>query len=79
MTIELEDNFVKNLKREFNNLEVKEIIHKLYQSHKDRDTLNIEEIKDDDLDYKYILEARERREKGEKTHSIDEVLKEFEW
>ncbi len=42
------------------------------------DEPNLEVIKEDDPDYAYVKEARERREKGEKTYSIDEVMKEFE-
>lgn len=40
--------------------------------------LEIEVIREDDPDYGYVKEARERREKGEKTYSLDEVLKEYE-
>ena len=40
--------------------------------------LEIEEIKEDDEDYKYILEARKARKKGEKTYDLDDVIKEFE-
>lgn len=40
--------------------------------------LNIEMIVKDDPDYGYIKKARERRTRGEKTYSIDEVMKELE-
>lgn len=40
--------------------------------------LDIEVIEEDDPDYGYVREARVRREKGEKSYSIDEVLREFE-
>ncbi len=40
--------------------------------------LEIEVIREDDPDYGYVEEARERRKKGEKTYSLDEVLKEYE-
>lgn len=40
--------------------------------------LEIEVIREDDPDYGYVKEARERRKKGEKTYSLDEVLKEYE-
>ncbi len=40
--------------------------------------LNIEVIEEGDPDFVYVNEARKRREKGEKTYDIDEVLKEFE-
>ena len=41
------------------------------------ETLEIEEIKENELDYKYILDAREARKNGEKTHSLDDIMKEF--
>ncbi len=40
--------------------------------------LNFEVIKKDDSDYNFIIDARERRKKGEKLYSLDEILKEFE-
>ena len=40
--------------------------------------MEIEMIREDDPDYGYVEEARERRKKGEKTYSLDEVLKEYE-
>ena len=40
--------------------------------------LNIEVIEEDDPDFVHVKEARERRERGEKTYNIDEVLKKFE-
>jgi len=40
--------------------------------------LDIEVVREDDPDYDYIKKAREARAKGEKTYSLDEVLKEFE-
>ena len=39
---------------------------------------NLEAIEEDDPDFAYVKEARKRREKGEKTYDIDEVMKEFE-
>lgn len=41
-------------------------------------TLEIESIDKNDPDYDYFLEAKEARLKGEKTYSINEVIKEFE-
>ncbi len=38
----------------------------------------LETISPDDPDYKFIIDARKRRESGEKTYSIDEVIKEFQ-
>ncbi len=40
--------------------------------------LEIEVIEENDPDYGYVKEARERRKKGEKTYSVDKVMKEFE-
>lgn len=39
--------------------------------------LNIEQIKPNDPDYKLIQKARKNRVNGEKIHSLDEVIKEF--
>lgn len=43
-----------------------------------KSNIEIEVIREDDPDYGYVEEARERRKKGEKTYSLDEVLKEYE-
>jgi len=40
--------------------------------------VNIEEISKDDLDYNYIVDARQKRLEGENTYSLDEMMKEFE-
>ena len=42
------------------------------------DDMPIEVIEERDPDYGYVKEARIRRENGEKTYSIDEVMEEFE-
>ena len=39
--------------------------------------LNIEQINPNDSDYKLIEKARSNRANGEKVHSLDEVMKEF--
>ena len=39
--------------------------------------LNIEQINPNDPDYKLIEEARKNRANGEKIHSLEEVMKEF--
>ena len=39
--------------------------------------LNIEQISPNDPDYKLIEEARKNRANGEKIHSLEEVMKEF--
>ncbi len=42
------------------------------------DDFDLEIIKENDPDFDYVKQARKRREEGEKTYSVDEVLKEFE-
>ncbi len=39
--------------------------------------LDIEIIDEDDPDFQHIKEARERRAKGEKTYTLDEVMQEY--
>jgi len=39
--------------------------------------LDIEVIEEDDPDYGYVREARVRRENGEKSYSVDEVMREL--
>ena len=39
--------------------------------------LNIEQISPNDPDYKLVEEARRNRANGEKIHSLDDVMKEF--
>lgn len=41
-------------------------------------TLEIDEVAENDSDYNYILDARVARVDGEATYSIDEVIKEYE-
>jgi len=43
-----------------------------------KESLEIETISKDDEDFKYIRDAREARKNGEKTYSIDDMMKEFE-
>ena len=40
--------------------------------------LDIEVVEESDPDFGYVKDARESRENGEKTYSLDEVLKEYE-
>ncbi len=40
--------------------------------------LDIENITKDEEDYQLYLEAKQRREDGEKSYSLDAVLKDFE-
>ena len=37
----------------------------------------LEIIDENDPDFSYIIEARRRRDEGEKTYSIDEMIQEF--
>ena len=50
---------------------------KILSKNSSSDSLDIEEIAENDDDFKYILEARKARNNGEKTYSLDEVMKEF--
>jgi len=52
---------------------------KILSKNSSSDSLDIEEIAENDDDFKYILEARKARNNGEKTYSLDEVMKEFRW
>ncbi len=42
-----------------------------------QETQKLEIIDKNDPDFKYIIEARKRRDNGEKTYTIDEILQEF--
>ncbi|KIM12248.1 MAG: hypothetical protein KU38_05015 [Sulfurovum sp. FS08-3] len=72
LTLELEDSFVDAIKKEFNTPNLKDALYTLYQSYKEKMSLEI--IGQDDSDYEYILEAKKARQNGEKLYSIDEVL-----
>ncbi len=50
---------------------------KILNKNSSGDSLDIEEIVESDDDFKYILEARKARNNGEKTYSLDEIMKEF--
>jgi len=45
---------------------------------KDDSPIVLEEISEDETDYNYIVQGRQKRLNGEKTYSLDEVIKEFE-
>ncbi len=47
---------------------------KIISSH---DTQKLEIIDKNDPDFRYIVEARKRREDGEKTYTLDEMIQEF--
>ena len=42
-----------------------------------QDTPKLEIIDKSDPDFQYIIEARQRRDNGEKTYTIDEMIQEF--
>ena len=39
--------------------------------------INLEVIDENDPDFQYVVKARQRREDGEKSYSIDEMIQEF--
>jgi len=49
---------------------------KVFKNQKNK-PFEIELIDEDETDYKLYLEAKKRREDGEKTYSLDDILKEF--
>ena len=74
LTIEIRDSAYDKIMYLLKNLkdDVKIIDKKI-----DMDDLDIEVIDESDPDFIYIQKARERRKNGEKTYSLDEVMKEF--
>ncbi len=40
-------------------------------------SINLEVIDENDPDFQYVVKARQRREDGEKSYSIDEMIQEF--
>ena len=40
-------------------------------------SINFEVIDENDPDFQYVVKARQRREDGEKSYSIDEMIQEF--
>ena len=49
---------------------------KVFQNQKNS-FLDIEMINEDEEDYQLYLEAKKRRENGEKIYSLDDILKEY--
>ena len=43
----------------------------------EKDDIELEIIDKNDSDFKYIVEGRKRRENGEKTYSVNEVIKDY--
>ncbi len=81
MTIDIDKTLIENLKKEFSVANPKEALYQLLEFYKKNNSYikeNLDTITKDDADYAYIIDARERRESGEKIESIDSVLKEFE-
>ena len=76
LTIDVDKNFIENLKEEFHTSNIKDALNQLLDFYKQSNT--IEEIKTKDSDYKFIKDAKVRRKNGEKTYSIDSVMSEYE-
>jgi len=81
LTVDFDKTFVEELKEEFSTTNITEALYKLLDFYKKNSSYiqeNLEIIDESDSDYNYIIDARKRRENGEKTYSLDSVLKEFE-
>jgi hypothetical protein len=76
LTIDVDKNFIENLKKEFHTHNIKDALYQLLDYYKQSNS--IEDIKPDDSDYGFISDAKERRKNGEKTYSIDEIISEYE-
>ena len=84
LSIDIDDVFANELTKEFSTSNIKDAIYKLldfYKKHHINHTdtkSQIEIIEKDDDDYQYILDARNRRQDGEKLYSLDSVINEFQ-
>jgi hypothetical protein len=81
LTVDFDKTFIEELKEEFATTSITEALYKLLDFYKKNSSYiqeNLEVIDESDGDYSYIIDARKRRENGEKTYSLDSVLKEFE-
>ena len=76
LIIDVDENFIENLKKEFHTPNIKDALYQLFDFYKQSN--NIEEIITEDSDYGFIKDAKTRRENGEKTYSIDEIISEYE-
>ena len=76
LTIDVDKNFIENLKEEFHTPNIKDALYQLLDFYKQSNS--IENITLDDNDYGFIEDARARRKDGEKTYGIDETISEYE-
>jgi len=76
LTIDVDKNFIENLKQEFHTPNIKDALYQLLDFYKQSNA--IDNIGTDDSDYGFIKDAKTRRENGEKTYSIDSVISEYE-
>ena len=75
LTIDVDKNFIENLKQEFHTTNIKDALTQLFDFYKE--IHEIEEINIEDKDYQYLKDAQIRRQNGEKTYPIDDVLSEY--
>ena len=75
LTIDVDKNFIESLKKEFQTPDIKDALAQLLNFYKK--IHEIEEISIEDKDYPYIKDAQIRRQNGEKTYPIDDVLSEY--
>ena len=76
LTIDVDKNFIENLKKEFHTPHIKDALYQLLDFYKQSHA--IEEIKINDSDHKFIDTARIRRKNGEKTYNIDDIISDYE-
>ena len=81
LNIDIDNVFAEELKKEFRVPNLKDAIYKLFEFYKNEQKISnddIDIIEKDDSDYRYIVDAKKRREAGEKTYDLSDVIKEFE-
>ena len=81
LNIDIDNVFAEELKKEFRVPNLKDAIYKLFEFYKNEQKISssdIDIVEKTDSDYGYILAARQRREAGEKTFDLNDVIKEFE-
>jgi len=76
LTIDIDNHLLESLQKEFHTTNLKEAISQLLDAYKQSKAIEI--IEKRDSDYHLIEEARQRRNDGEKTYSLDSVISEFE-
>jgi hypothetical protein len=81
LTLEVDKNLAEALQKEFATPNLKDAFGLLLDFYKkNRLALqeNIEIIASEEEDYREIVEARQRREDGEKIYDLDQVIGEFQ-